>query len=48
MISEIIPAYNVVEYVSFCIESVIAQTYTDLEIIIINDGSTDKIGRAHV
>lgn len=41
-ISVIIPAYNVQEYISRGIKSVIGQTYTNLEIVIVNDGSTDK------
>ena len=36
--------YNVEKYLSECIESLIGQTYSDLEIILINDGSTDKSG----
>ena len=40
-ISIIIPCYNVESYISQCLESVINQTYTNLEIICINDGSTD-------
>ena len=44
LISVIIPVYNVEEYLSKCIESVINQTYTNLEIILINDGSTDLSG----
>ena len=44
MISVIVPVYNVEKYLSECIESLIGQTYSDLEIILINDGSTDKSG----
>jgi glycosyltransferase involved in cell wall biosynthesis len=43
-ISVIIPVYNVEKYVAKCIESVIKQSYKNLEIIIINDGSTDSSG----
>jgi len=41
-ISIIIPLYNLEDYISKCIESIINQTYKNIEIIIINDGSTDK------
>ena len=40
-ISVIVPVYNVEKYLSQCLTSILNQTYTDLEIIIINDGSTD-------
>ncbi|MCR2823822.1 glycosyltransferase family 2 protein [Lederbergia panacisoli] len=43
-ISVIVPVYNVEEYLPKCIESIINQTYTNLEIILVNDGSTDKCG----
>lgn len=41
LISIIIPIYNVEKYLEPCINSVINQTYTNLEIILVNDGSTD-------
>ena len=44
LISVIIPIYNVQEYLVECIDSVINQTYTNLEIILVNDGSTDNCG----
>lgn len=42
MISIIIPIYNVEKYLDKCLESVLNQTYKNLEIILINDGSTDR------
>ncbi len=44
MISVIIPAYNVLPYLERCVQSIVCQTYTDLEIILVNDGSTDGTG----
>lgn len=43
-ISIIIPVYNVENYLPKCLDSVISQTYEQLEIIIVDDGSTDKSG----
>lgn len=40
-ISLIVPCYNIREYLPRCIESILAQTYKNLEIILISDGSTD-------
>ena len=44
LISVIVPIYNVEKYLSRCIDSIINQTYTELEIILVDDGSTDNCG----
>ena len=44
MISIIIPIYKAEDYLSRCIDSVISQTYTDWECILVDDGSPDKSG----
>ena len=44
LVSVIIPVHNVEEYLEQCLDSVISQTYHNLEIILINDSSTDKSG----
>lgn len=44
MISVVIPVYNVEKYLRQCLDSVINQTYSDLEILIVDDGSTDNSG----
>ena len=44
LISVIVAAYNVGEYLDRCIQSLVKQTYSCLEIILVDDGSTDKTG----
>ncbi len=44
MISVIVPVYNTREYLERCVNSVLVQTYQDMEIILVDDGSTDGSG----
>ena len=57
VISVIVPVYNVAAYLPECLDSILSQDYDKLEVILIDDGSTDdsgaicdayEIGRAHV
>ena len=41
LVSVLIPVYNVEKYLSRCLESILKQTLTQIEIICVNDGSTD-------
>lgn len=43
--SIIVPVYNVEKYLNECIDSILAQTFTDFELILIDDGSTDQSGK---
>lgn len=45
LISIIVPVYNVEEYLSKCINSIQMQTYSDIQIILVDDGSTDSSGQ---
>lgn len=45
MISIIVPVYNNHQYLKRCLDSILAQTLTDIEVILINDGSTDQSGK---
>ena len=38
-ISVIVPFYNIEQYLSYCLDSILAQTFRDFELICINDGS---------
>lgn len=41
LLSVVVPVYNVAQYLDRCIQSILAQTYRNLEVILVNDGSTD-------
>lgn len=45
MVSVVIPVYNIEKWLWQCVESVISQTYADLQIILVDDGSTDLSGK---
>ena len=45
LISIIVPVYNVAPYLNRCIQSIVTQTYKELEIILVDDGSTDISGK---
>ena len=45
LISVIVPVYKVEQYLNECIKSIINQTYKNLEIILVNDGSPDDCGK---
>lgn len=44
LITIIVPVYNKEKYVKKCVDSILAQTYTNLEVLLIDDGSTDNSG----
>ena len=43
-VSIVVPAYNVEKYIEKCVNSIISQTFTDIEIILVDDGSRDSTG----
>ena len=45
VISVIVPVYNVEKYLEKCVQSVLAQTFKEIEILLIDDGSKDASGR---
>ena len=44
-VSVIVPIYNVEKYLEKCLDSLVNQTLKDIEIILVNDGSTDNSGQ---
>lgn len=43
-ISVVVPVYNVAAYLKQCIDSILTQTYSDIEVVLVDDGSTDGSG----
>ena len=44
LISIIVPVYNTLEYLPRCVDTLTAQTYSNIEILLVDDGSTDGTG----
>ena len=44
-VSIIVAAYNIENYIKRCMDSIVSQTFKDIEIIVVNDGSTDNTSK---
>ena len=45
LISVIVPVYNAEPYLERCLDSIVSQSYSDIEILLVNDASTDQSGQ---
>ena len=45
LVTVIVPVYNTEKYIKKCVDSILGQTYTELEVILVDDGSTDSCPR---
>ena len=44
LVSVIVPVYNIEQYLNICMDSILAQSYHSLQIVLVDDGSTDNSG----
>ena len=46
MITIVVPVYKVEKYLNRCVDSILNQTYTDFELLLVDDGSPDNCGKS--
>ena len=44
-VTVVVPVFNVERHISKCIESILAQTYSNIQVVLVDDGSTDNSGK---
>ena len=45
LVSVVVPVYNIKDYIEKCLKSIVSQSYDNLEIVVVDDGSTDESGK---
>ena len=48
MVSVVVPVYNVSKYLTDCMRSILTQNVSDMEVILVDDGSTDTVSYTHL